>query len=66
MTDGRDRRVERYVRLIGRMQETLHQVDRFLSDTHGYPEDHPARLSIAKRLAEAEAQFSREASRNTG
>ena len=63
MTGDRDRRVERYVRLIGRIQETLHQVDRFLSDTLGYPEDHPTRLSIAKRLAEAEALFAREASR---
>jgi hypothetical protein len=45
---------EEYVQLIGRMQETLHQVDHFLSDKLGYPEDHPVRLSIAKRLAEAE------------
>jgi hypothetical protein len=37
MTRDRDRRVERYVRLIGRIQETLHQVDRFLSDALGYP-----------------------------
>jgi hypothetical protein len=50
MTDDRDwDRVEEYVQL-----ETLHQVDHFLSDKLGYPEDHPVRLSIAKRLAEAE------------
>jgi hypothetical protein len=36
------------------MEETLRQADSFLSDTLGYPEDHPVRLSIAKRLAEAE------------
>ena len=55
MTDDRDwDRVEEYVQLIGRMEETLRQADRILSDTLGYPEDHPVRLSIAKRLAEAE------------
>jgi hypothetical protein len=55
MTDDRDwDRVEEYVQLISRMEEALRQADRFLSDTLGYPEDHPVRLSIAKRLAEAE------------
>jgi hypothetical protein len=55
MTDDRAwDRVEEYVQLIGRMEETLRQVDRFLSDKLGYPEDHPVRLSITKRLAEAE------------
>jgi hypothetical protein len=58
MTDDRAwDRVEDYVQLIGRLEESLRQVDRFLSDTLGYPEDHPVRLSIAKRLAEAEALF---------
>ncbi len=48
MTDDRDwDRVEEYVQLIVRMQETLRQVDHFLSDKLGYPEDHPVRLSIA-------------------
>jgi hypothetical protein len=55
MTDARDwDRVEEYVQLIGLMEETLRQADHFLSDTLGYPEDHPVRLSIAKWLAEAE------------
>jgi DNA-binding transcriptional regulator/RsmH inhibitor MraZ len=55
MTDDRAwDRVEEYVQLIGRMEETLREVDRFLIDTLGYPEDHQVRLSIAKRLAEAE------------
>jgi hypothetical protein len=54
MTDDRGwDRVEEYVELIGRMLETLDHVDRFLSDTLGYPEDHPTRLSIAKRMVEA-------------
>ena len=55
MTDDWDwDRVEEYVQLIARMEETLRQADRFLSDTLGYSEIHPVRLSIAKRLAEAE------------
>jgi hypothetical protein len=55
MTDDRNwDRVEEYVQLIARMEETLRQADRFLSDTLGYSEIHPVRLSIAKRLAEAE------------
>jgi hypothetical protein len=55
MTDDRAwDRVEEYVQLIGRMEKTLREVDRFLIDTLGYPEEHPVRLSIAKRLAEAE------------
>jgi hypothetical protein len=55
MTDDRGwDRVEEYVQLIGRMEEALRQVDHFLSDELGYPKDHPVRLSIAKRLAEAE------------
>jgi hypothetical protein len=37
-----------------RMEETLRQADRFLSDTLGYSEIHPVRLSFAKRFAEAE------------
>jgi hypothetical protein len=68
MIDDRDwDRVEEYVQLIGRMQETLRQVDHFLSDKLGYPEDHPTRLSIAKRLAEAAEELflnSNEASRH--
>lgn len=59
MTDDRAwDRIEEYVQLIGRMQETLRQVDHFLSDTLGLSEDHPARLSIAKRLAEAQVYIS--------
>jgi hypothetical protein len=55
MTDDWDwDRVEEYVQLIARMEETLRQADRFLSDTLGYSEIYPVRLSIAKRLAEAE------------
>ena len=55
MTDDRAwDRVEEYVQLIGRMEETLREVDRFLIDSLRYPEEHPVRLSIAKRLAEAE------------
>jgi hypothetical protein len=54
VTDDRNwDRVEEYVELIARMADTLRQVDHFLRDTLGYPEDHPTRLSIAKRLAEA-------------
>ena len=65
MTDDRDwDRVEEYVQLICQMQETLHQVDHFLSDTLGYPEDHPVRLSIAKRVAEAAELLSSEARRD--
>ena len=38
MTDDRDwDRVEEYVQLIGRMEETLRQADRILSDTLGFP-----------------------------
>ena len=55
MTDDRDwDRVEEYVQLIGRMEEPLQMADRMLGDKVGYAEDDPVRLSIAKRLAEAE------------
>jgi hypothetical protein len=68
MTDDRNwDRVEEYVELIARMADTLRQVDHFLSDTLGYPEDHPTRLSIAKSLAEAAEELflnSNEASRH--
>jgi hypothetical protein len=54
VTDDRNwDRVEEYVELIARMADTLRQVDHFLRDTLGYPEDHPTRSSIAKSLAEA-------------
>ena len=68
MTDDRNwDRVEEYVELIARMADTLRQVDHFLSDKLGYPEDHPTRLSIAKSLAEAAEELflnSNEASRH--
>ena len=58
MTDDRAwDRVEDYVQLIGRMQVTLDQADRFLSETLGYSKSHPVRLTIAKRLAEVEELF---------
>jgi hypothetical protein len=55
MTDDRAwDRVEDYVQLIGRMEETLNQADELIREKLGYPEDHYLRLSIAKRLAEVE------------
>jgi hypothetical protein len=60
MTDDRAwDRVEDYVQLIGRMEETLKQADELIREKLGYPEDHHLRLSIAKCLAEAEELFPR-------